>query len=971
MKHLLIFLLILLPTTVTLAGEPPTAPMLRLETGFHTASITRIATDAQGRWLATASEDKTLRLWDIQDRKQPALVRTLRLPSGPGNEGKLYAVAMDPAGDWLATGGWGFESDYIYILDRASGQLRQRIKELGNVILHLCVSPDGRWLAAVLGGGEGLRVYAVKQGFRQVLSDRNYGDASYGCAFSPNSRSLVTTCRDGQIRRYSLQGSSFRKEQQTATQGGKEPYSVAFHPAGDRLALGFHDSTAVSVLNAEQITPLYAPDTSGIDNGDISSVAWSADGSFLFAGGRRNDFSPSPLFRWTAKGHGQRESWQAADETIMDIKSLPDGSLLVGTGDPALLRYDRQGRQLFALRPRIPDMRNKLADNFQVSRDGRQVSFGLGYGGDEPVCFDVEQRQLDKGPCQGSLTAPRTEAPGLKIANWINQYNPALNSQPLALDDYERSRSLAIAPDKQHFLLGTEWRLRYFDRQGREVWQQRVPGVAWGVNISGNNRVAVAAFHDGTVRWYRLTDGEPLLALFVTKDASNWVAWTPSGWYDSSPGGDSLIGWQVNNGKDQVADFFPAAQFRKQFYRPDVVAAVLETLDESRAVVRADAASRRSGRKRSTLARRAMPPVVELLAPTSGSNFSSPTITLRYRIRTHGGPPVTALKVMVDNRPRHRVPVERRRDKEWQGSLDVTLPAQDMTLSLLADNGQAVSSDEKSTIRLRWLGGKEALKPALYLLAVGVDDYDAPAINFVVDDQGKMTDKRYLKYAAADARAFVTLMRQQAGPGKLYREVKTRLRTNEQADQDAVLEGLEWIDQETTNNDVAMVFFAGHGKLDSHGDYYFLPKDFTPWRYTSSAVSYDAIRRTVARLRGKALFLIDTCYSGKAAGMRGSGVDITKIINDLSAAENGVVVLSATTGNQTAQERDAWGHGAFTKALLEALQGDADYVKDKAVRLSEINTYLAHRVPELTNQQQTPATVIPKNVPDFPVVFLP
>ncbi|MCI5191294.1 MAG: hypothetical protein D3905_16225, partial [Candidatus Electrothrix sp. AS4_5] len=64
MKHLLIFLVLLLPTTVTLAGEPPTAPMLRLETGFHTATINRIATDAQGRWLATASHDKTLRLWD-------------------------------------------------------------------------------------------------------------------------------------------------------------------------------------------------------------------------------------------------------------------------------------------------------------------------------------------------------------------------------------------------------------------------------------------------------------------------------------------------------------------------------------------------------------------------------------------------------------------------------------------------------------------------------------------------------------------------------------------------------------------------------------------------------------------------------------------------------------------------------------------------------------------------------------------
>jgi uncharacterized caspase-like protein len=161
--------------------------------------------------------------------------------------------------------------------------------------------------------------------------------------------------------------------------------------------------------------------------------------------------------------------------------------------------------------------------------------------------------------------------------------------------------------------------------------------------------------------------------------------------------------------------------------------------------------------------------------------------------------------------------------------------------------------------------------------------------------------EKYLKYASKDARDFVELMEQQAGPGKLYREVKTRLRTNEQADQDAVLEGLEWIEQQSTANDVAMVFFAGHGKLNQHGDYYFLPKDFKPWRYTSSAVSYDAIRNTVARLRGKALFLIDTCYSGKAVGMRGGGeVDITKIINDLSAAENGVVVLSATTGQQTA-----------------------------------------------------------------------
>jgi WD40 repeat protein len=981
---------------LTTVDDKPSSPMLRIETGRHTAMINQIATDDQGRWAATASDDNTLRLWDILDIQHPDLLKTFRLPGGPDNhggskyykpyykydindgDGQLYAVAMDPAGDWLATCAWnilkydGSGDRNIFIIDRATGQIRQRIERLEQVIRHLCVSPDGRWLAAVLGDGEGLRVYDARNGFRLALADRDYGWRSKGCAFSPDSRSLVTTCYDGQVRLYRLEGKSFRKERQAVAQGGKEPCSVAFHPAGDRLAVGFADSTAVTVIDAERLTKLYATDTSGIDNGDLSKVAWSSDGSFLFAGGRYDDGSGnSPVLRWSDKGQGKRETWQVVNMTVMDLKPLPDGGLLVGTADPALLRYDKHGRKQFDLRPRLPDMRGKKGDSFRLSWDGSNVAFGLALGGKDPVCFDLGQRQLRKGQCEGRLTAPRTAAEGLKIENWDDKVDPALNDMPLPLKQNEElshsteelSRSIAIAPDSQHFLLGTELYLYCFDREGKEVWRQSALGAAWGVNISGDGRIAAAAFGDGTVRWFRLADGKPLFALFVTKDAAQWVLWTPGGWYDSSPGGDSLIGWQVNNGKDRLADFFPASQFRERYYRPDVIAKMLETLDESEAEALADAASDRAGGQRSAPAQLALPPAVDLLAPADGSSFSSPTLTLRYRVRTHGGPPVTALHVQVDGRPRHTERIERRSGEEWEGSLDVTLPAKDMRLSLLAENEQATSPP--AVIKLNWQGSKDALKPALYLLAVGVDTYDAPEINLY-------NGKKYLKYASADAKTFAALMEQQAGEGKLYREVKTRLMTNGQADQNTVLEGLEWIEQQSTANDVAMVFLAGHGKLDTHGDYYFLPKDFKPWRYTSSGVSYDAIRKTVARLRGKALFLIDTCYSGKAAGQRGGGeVDITKIVNDLSAAENGVVVFSATTGQQTAQERDEWKHGAFTKALLEAMTGDADYNEDKAVRVSEINVYLAHRVPDLTEHQQNPAVVIPENVPDFPVVVAP
>jgi hypothetical protein len=51
------------------------------------------------------------------------------------------------------------------------------------------------------------------------------------------------------------------------------------------------------------------------------------------------------------------------------------------------------------------------------------------------------------------------------------------------------------------------------------------------------------------------------------------------------------------------------------------------------------------------------------------------------------------------------------------------------------------------------------------------------------------------------------------------------------------------------------------------------------------------------------------------------------VANDLSSAENGVVVFASSTGMQLSLERADWGNGAFTKALLEGLEGEADYTR--------------------------------------------
>jgi WD40 repeat protein len=218
-------------------------PVLVVDLGMHTAKISSVAVDAAGRLAVTGSEDKTVRVWSLADGK---LLRTIRLPAGPGDIGKIYAVAMTPEGDLVAAGGWTCLTDdapveLIYLFEAKTGKLVHVISGLPGNTTSLAFSSHGRYLAAGVSGLNvlnGLRTFDRDEKWAEVFCDTDYGGPIWGVAFATDGQ-LATTCFDGMIRLYD---SCFRLVVPPKRGiSGNEPTRIAFSPGGATLAVGYYD----------------------------------------------------------------------------------------------------------------------------------------------------------------------------------------------------------------------------------------------------------------------------------------------------------------------------------------------------------------------------------------------------------------------------------------------------------------------------------------------------------------------------------------------------------------------------------------------------------------------------------------------------------------------------------------------------------------------------------------------------------
>lgn len=968
-------------------------PQLRIELGRHLGAVRALSSDATGRLLLSGGDDRTARIWDAGG----APLAVLRPPSEDGAEGLVEAAALSPDGRRaalvVATSGDGQGNRAALLLyDRASGRMLRRVSVASDAA-RAVFSPDGARLAIAL-GRYGVQVLSVPG----AIVQRFRGDApdgAFGVDFDGKGR-LVTCDLSGRVRLYDA---ALQLQAEAQVDGAQEPLSVRFSPRGDRVALGYGGAPRVDVLSGEDLAPLYRPDVAGVSGG-LGQVAWSLDGQTLYAGGTyRRAASPNMpegpdavVRAWSAQGKGPAREGGCAASAIWDLAPMIGGVACAGSlGSLGALGPDgRLLRAPAAAPPRVPP------EGLLVDASGERVRLlGRRGGVAAELWFSLPDRALGQGEAPAMPGAapqpPVTSDAKLPLKDWRDREDVSLGGAPLlpssavraGLGTAQLSRAVAIAQDG--FLLGTTWELLSFNRLGAPRWGAPLPAGAQAVNLSGDGRLALALLEDGGLSWYRKSDGQLLLSLVIHPDRRRWIALTPGGYYDASAGGEDFVGWLVGRGPQEAPDFFSAASFRQRFYRPDVVARVLRLLDEDKARAEADAAAGRAPPKVAQGAQGAqaaqtapvaqvaaparllgaLPPVLTLLSPEDGSALGEPRATVRLAVRQPGGGAV-ALRALIDGRTVARTqlppppPGETAQRGEQVHTVTIPVPARDCTLTLIAEGDKGAS--EPRAVHLRWRAtpsrpAEQAAQPKLYVLAIGVGAY-------------RQRDLQ-LTYPAKDARDLAAALREQSG--RLFRAVEVRTILDGEARRDAILSGLEWLRRQATDKDVAVLFLAGHGFNDpGSGEYYFLPHDGDPGELLRTMVPGALLRSALAGLSGKALLLLDTCFAGQVfpgRSFRGAA-DSTRFINELAAADSGVVVMAAASGRQVAQESRAWGNGAFTKAIIEGLRGKADYGKTGRITLNMLDLYVSERVKELTRGLQTPTSARPSAVADFPLALL-
>ena len=155
---------------------------------------------------------------------------------------------------------------------------------------------------------------------------------------------------------------------------------------------------------------------------------------------------------------------------------------------------------------------------------------------------------------------------------------------------------------------------------------------------------------------------------------------------------------------------------------------------------------------------------------------------------------------------------------------------------------------------------------------------------------------------------------------------------------------------------------ASSSTPDEKDRFYFMPFGSTTDRLYNCFSSAD-FRREAEDINSKFIVFVDACYSG--ALMEGNRSASAHFVEQLRRTKNGMVLFASSASDTKSKEDTAWGNGAFTKVLVDAMNGAAREPGDEGLSTQQLEQYLYKEVRKLTDFKQTPIFINPSGIEHF------